>query len=108
LESIFIIKYHRLIGNEPPKETYDHMLGLIKFVTNDDQKIKKYAKNFARTFYEGDNEVNLKDFIKTLKSNSLEFAKQQELLPDCPPRNETQIWNISQLEYNDLPKIWVS
>jgi hypothetical protein len=107
LESIFNRKYHRLIGNEPSQETYEHLYRLIKFVTNDDQKIRKYVENFVATFYEDAGEVKLKDFIKTLKSNSLEFAKQEDLFPYVSGK-ETQIWNFSPLQYNYLHRIWAS
>jgi hypothetical protein len=49
----------------------------------------------------------LKDFIRTLKSNSLEFVKQQDLLPYISGI-ENEVWKFSPLEYKHLHKIWVS
>ena len=48
--------------------------------------------------------IKLKDYIKTLKSNSLEFAIQQQDLLTGFPRKENQISNFSPLEYSDLQK----
>ena len=107
LESIFAGKYHRLVGNESSDETYNHLHSLIKFVTNNDQKIMKYVDSFVRTFYEENEEGDLREFIKTLKSNSLEYVKERDLLPELP-RKEIRIWTFSPLEYTDLPKIWTS
>jgi uncharacterized protein YjbI with pentapeptide repeats len=109
LESIFHRKYHRLIGNEPSKETYDHLSGLIRLLTSSDQKLMKYAEIFIKTL-DGDDGVdgiNLRDFMMKFKSNSLEFAKQQRMLPEID-REENSIWNFSPLEIGDLPKIWAS
>ena len=67
----------------------------------------KYADSFVRTFYEENEEGDLREFIKTLKSNSLEYVKERDLLPELP-RKEIRIWTFSPLEYTDLPKIWTS
>lgn len=64
-------------------------------------------EGFIATFYEDAAKAKLKDFIKTLKSNSLKFAKQEDLLPYISGK-ETQIWNFSPLIYINLHKIWAS
>jgi uncharacterized protein YjbI with pentapeptide repeats len=106
IESVINRKYYRLMGSEPSRETYLFIQGLIEFVTNNEKNIKKYAEDLINTFYEDNQKIELEAFIKDLKSNSTRFVKEQKLVLDSP--REESLWNLWQLEFKDLKKIWVS